>query len=119
MNFQEFCNSLANNQLIVDALPESVDTFGLETRVNAMIAIMENKVNILDKIHVDFIQSAMADMSVVEKKLKQFNDGDVPDYVLIRLSDGLYGKQFNELTICQQNIIKILAVYICISALDN
>ena len=126
VSFQQFCNQHASGEWITDQLDTASFEFSKEydmpTRIRSMIEIMKPKVNIVDKINVPLIESASADISEVESKLKDFNNGDIPDCILVELSNGLYGESdqpFTSLTIDQQNIIKILAVYICISAMDK
>lgn len=129
MSFQSFCTRMATPDTIPDQLVESDKPFNddIATRVNSLCDIMMNKMNILDRVNVSFIESAMEDPARVEFLMNRFNmnpedpstAGNVPDDLLIVFSRRLYQKEFHQLTAEQQSIIKILSVYICISTQDG
>lgn len=117
MYFQEFCNMVATTERIDDDLnvDESVVTDDMKRRAKALCSIMSTKVDIADRIEIPYIESAFQNLSKAETALQLYNDGDVPDYLLKEFSTNLYHQELKELTDEQQNIIKTLAAYICIS----
>lgn len=94
---------------------ESVVTDDMKRRVKALCSIMSTKVGIADRIEIPYIESAFQNLDKAEAVLQSYNDGDVPDYLLKEFSTNLYHQELKELTDEQQNIIKTLAAYICIS----
>lgn len=118
--FQEFCLSIASGEHLNEPGPESSALYAehdvdLKQRADALVEIMKNKMGILDRVPIPFIEEAFIDHDRVEMLLKNFRNGDVPDYLLIVFSQRLYGREFADLTVEQQAIIKTLAMYICIS----
>ena len=115
MVFSQFCKRLATNEVIAETMNVTDVNDDVKGRAHALCQIMKPKMGILDKIEVGFIEEAFRDMDKVERLLTEYNDGEVPDYLLKTLSATLYGPEFTSLNPDQQSIIKILAVYICIS----
>lgn len=115
MVFSQFCKRLATNEVIAETMNVTDVNDDVKGRAHALCQIMKPKMGILDKIEVGFIEEAFRDMDKVERLLAEYNDGEVPDYLLKTLSETLYGPEFTSLNPDQQSIIKILAVYICIS----
>lgn len=117
MYFQEFCNMVASTGRIDDDLnvDESVVTDDMKRRMKALCSIMSTKIDIADRIEIPYIESAFQNLGKAETALQSYNDGDVPDYLLKEFSTNLYHQELKELTDEQQNIIKTLAAYICIS----
>ena len=64
-------------------------------------------------INVPFVEAVFDDdyESILGEKLV---DGEVPDGIIIRLSEGLYNNYPSKLDSNQQAIIKVLSAYICI-----
>ena len=115
MVFSQFCKRLATNEVITETMNVTDINDDVKGRAHALCQIMKPKMDILDKIEIGFIEEAFRDMDKVERLLAEYNDGEVPDYLLKTLSATLYGPEFTSLNPDQQSIIKILAVYICIS----
>lgn len=115
MVFSQFCKRLATNEVIAETMNVTDVNDDVKGRAHALCQIMKPKMDILDKIEIGFIEEAFRDMDKVERLLAEYNDGEVPDYLLKTLSKTLYGPEFTSLNPDQQSIIKILGVYICIS----
>ena len=115
MVFSQFCKRLATNEVITETMNVTDVNDDVKGRAHALCQIMKPKMDILDKIEIGFIEEAFRDMDKVERLLAEYNDGEVPDYLLKTLSATLYGPEFTSLNPDQQSIIKILGVYICIS----
>jgi hypothetical protein len=113
MKFKEFCLTKATTSPfnITDVeinIPERY-----KTPTESMIEIMKNKIEILDKINIPFIESAF-DQNYVTILKEKLPDGEVPEGIIIRLSDGLYGCHPSKLNEVDGAIIKVLTTYICI-----
>ena len=121
MFFEQFCMNVASDIHITEPLNDvsQVPSYDIQSRVHNLIKQLVYKMDILDHVHVWYVENALSDMTEVEEKLKSFNNGDVPDWVINELSTNLYRQSFQELNKNQQSIIKTLAVYICISGKGN
>ncbi len=117
MNFLDLCKRVATNEHISEIIQCDEDKvpYDIKQRVDALCDIMRNKLDILNNIEIPFIEAAFSDMERAEKLLSEYNDGDVPDYLLKELSTRLYHENFHELDVTKQSIIKTLSAYICIS----
>lgn len=113
MKFKEFCKQKATIGKIDNISDSTVVPVEYAVAVESLITIMKNKLDVLDNINVPFIEAAFeCDYeSILDNKLE---DGDVPDGIINRLSEGLYGKSTLDLNEDEQEIIKVLSVYICI-----
>lgn len=113
--FKDKCINIASDEMLtVDtSITEYPDKY--ETPLNSLIIIMKNKMEILDKISIKFIESAFDNMSSVQEALDKNTDkGEIPDGIINKLSTELYHISFNDLTQEQQAIIKVLSCYLCI-----
>ena len=79
-----------------------------------LITMLKNKRNRFDAINVPFVETVFDNdwHSVLAEKIGP--DGDIPDAIIIRLSEGIFGESPIDLNVGQQSIIKVLATYICI-----
>lgn len=117
MIFDQFCKQIASNELLTDPIVCSEDDADdiLKERAQALCGIMRLKMNKLDRIEIPFIEENLKDLNRVEQLLSEYNQGEIPDYLLMTFSEKLYGIPFNELNIDQQSVIKTLSIYICVS----
>ena len=112
MKFEQFCLRKAYKGPL-----EPGDSAEIPERyavpVESLISTLKNKVHILDKVNVPFVEAVFDDdyESILGEKLV---DGEVPDGIIIRLSEGLYNNYPSKLDSNQQAIIKVLSAYICI-----
>jgi len=85
------------------------------TPVNSLIEIMKPKMDKLDKISIKFIENYFEDIDTVSELIESHTiNGEIPDSIINKLSESLYGRLPDELTDGEQIIIKVLACYICI-----
>lgn len=115
MDFLTYCKKVATNDHVVITDDRNVPE-QYEQVTNVTITILKPKMSRLDRIEIPFINAKLNSYEtisdVIEEKL---NGDDVPDGILNTLSDGLYGKSFNDLTIDEQSIIKVVGIYLIIS----
>lgn len=113
MKFKEFCLSKATKKPFDLKDTEVTVPERYKVPTESMITIMKNKVDILDRINIPFIESAFDDdyVTILKEKLP---DGEVPEWIVRRLTEGLYGKYPSMLDEAEQAIIKVLTTYICI-----
>lgn len=88
-------------------------------RAHVLCNQIVNRMDKLDRTEIYHVESALSDKSAVIDILESHYHGEIPDIVPIYLSRVLYKTEFNALDQTQQQIIKTLAVYICISAKDK
>lgn len=114
--FDKFCKRITTNEQISTALNVTEVDKDVRERAHALCDIMKPKMTILDKIEIlPFIEAEFQDMDRAEQLLAEYNQGNVPDYLLKTFSEKLYGSDFTTLNTDQQSIIKTLSAYICIS----
>lgn len=112
MKFQEFCLKHATgNGLIDTTITDIPDRYKVPTE--SMVSMMKNKRDIFDRINVPFVE--MGFEGDYEKTLEEkLPDGEVPDGIIKRLAEGIFGKMPSQLDDNQSAIIKVLSTYICI-----
>lgn len=123
-SFYEFALKMTMvNSVCVDETDEFIpDCYQIATE--AMIENLQYKMEYLDKIHIDYIESEFEENDIPEllhdKMMSgQLPDGEVPDGIINRLATGLYnGQQYNQLDSDEQSIIKVLALYIIVQILN-
>lgn len=120
MAFLHFARSFATNGVISENLTvdESSVTSDMRERTACTISNVKNKINRMDSCEIPYISKALSDPDVVAEYLESIG-GDVNNWILVELSEKLYGKGFCDLDADQQAIIKTLGVYIMVSLKDN
>lgn len=115
MNFQEFCKKTASKNVI--SIDKTITNCVLDERykvaVESLVAIMKNKMGILDKVSVPFIEAAFDEdyTSILKEK---YPEGDIPEEIMVYLSEALYHTHPSVLDEVKSSIIKVLTTYICI-----
>ncbi len=110
--FEQFCLNKAS-KLTLDPTDDMTIPERYQKPVESLITILKNKVDIFDRINVPFVEAAF-DNNFEEILNEKLENGEVPDGIIRRLSDGLYHEYPSRLSDTQQAIIKVLSVYICI-----
>lgn len=117
VKFQEFCNRITTDAVLGDIISTESST-DIPERYKAptetLITILKNKRKRFDSINVPFVESVFEQNYLGILKEKMGPDADIPDSIIIRLSEGIFGEKPNGLNVDQQAIIKVLATYICI-----
>ena len=112
MMFEQFCLTKATKEPLFPGdeteIPERY-----KVAVDSLIEILKNRVEVLDRVNVPFVEAAFSTdyEKILEEKLP---DGEVPDSIIKHLAAGLYHNYPSRLDSNQQAIIKVLSVYICI-----
>lgn len=113
--FKDKCINIASKGIVTIESNSCEIPEKYKTPVSSLITIMRNKMSILDKITIKFIEEAFDDMDKVQKALDENTEnGEIPDGIINHLSIELYHKSFNGLTEEEQAIIKVLSCYLCI-----
>lgn len=116
MIFQQFCNSLVttNDFSSVDVTDQIIpDEYTDGTK--GVIECTKHNRDVFDRIELSFVESAFRDRTKYLEKLANIPDGEIPDGIINKLSSEIFKTNAKELNVNQQAIIKVLAIYICIS----
>ena len=116
MKFATLCRNLSTgNHLTTD--PDIMDyPDHLTDVIESLIHYVKPKRNILDKVEIPFIEKTFTgntDQEVRDMLDKSCNC-EIPDGIINTLSTRIYDKQFNEMSVSEQSIINVLAVYLMI-----
>ena len=117
MTFYEFAHDFCEQvQLSLPDVPqgEALDP-AIEKRANTLIGNIRTQCKRFDKVPMQWIVNRLSDNNEVRKCLDAYNDGDIPDELFELLAVSLYDVPFSEMTVCYQNIIETLAVYVIVS----
>lgn len=110
MTFSEFCKTLATpNTCEISNELSYPDEY--KSKMDILVNFMKFKMSRLDKIEIPFIQETV-NIDTIISKMK--DDPMIPTGIPNNLSIELYHKQFNELDNTEQQIIKVLSIYIII-----
>lgn len=118
MMFIDFCRSLTDGSKVEKDIFNSEENnvtipSQYEKAANVLIKNMKMKRDIFDRVNVSYVENAFTG-DYASKLNDKLNDHDVPDELIVGLSFGIYGKNFNMLSDDERTIIKVLSVYICI-----
>lgn len=113
MNFQEFCDGIANPEIIHITHNEDLPESFVEP-LNVLVNMIRLKLTKADSIKITFIQNKFDDMEQVCDILENKYNGEVHDSLATILSHRLYGKDYNHLSCKEMSIIKVLAIYLMI-----
>lgn len=102
-----------DDPLIIDPVNTGIPDKYVQA-VEVMVSSMKLKRDVFDRISVPFIEEAFISQDWVSCLESNLVMGEIPDGIIKRLSEGIYEKPVSELDVSQQEIIRILAVYICI-----
>ena len=109
-SFQKFCNSKATD-LPITFDPDNVIVEEKYLDIlDVTIKDLRGRREVFDEINVVYVENAINNVN-----LEEIADMDIPDGIFVRLAEGIFKKKVSELNADQQSIIKVLAVYICIS----
>lgn len=118
-NFKKFCLNIASPQHvdIDESITEIPDVY--QKRLDVLISNMKNKMEIINRISISFIEEAFDDADDTFQVLDSNDNGDIPVGIISKLSKELYHKSFNTLADDEQAIIKVLACYLSIQLKKN
>ena len=115
MDFLTYCKKVATNDHVVITEDRNVpEQYEQVTKVT--INILKPKMSRIDRIEIPFITAKLNSYETITDVLdEKLDGGDVPDGILNTLSEGLYSKSFNDLSIDEQSIIKVVGIYLIVS----
>lgn len=113
INFKKYCEKFTTDQKItIDASAEVPDTY--KSTMKIVVNDIRTRLGVIDHTPVGYIQDELDAVDDVDGALR-ITAGDIPDGLLEGVSNGLYGKSFNDVTIEEQSIIIITSMYICVA----
>jgi protoporphyrinogen oxidase len=84
--------------------------------MDSLVNYVKPKKDILDKVEIPFIEKTFT--SKTDKEVREILDKscqcEIPDGLINTLSSRIYAKSFNEMSVSEQSIINVLAVYLMI-----
>lgn len=126
MIFKEFCREFATDEPIQIRSMYPIEFTPVENELIRRAHILSNnikhKMDVLDRIEISYIEEKLKDKDAVVEILESCYHGEIPGFLPMHLTAILYDcdpEEFNNLSADKQQIIKTLAVYICISAKDK
>jgi hypothetical protein len=115
MKFYQKCQQLAT-PTINETDPDDFDyPDSIDTKLHALISNVKPKLQILDKINIPYIENAFdIKPDVLKEHLEKSCECIIPDGLINTLSKELFNKDFNNMIVSEQAIIKVLSVYLMI-----
>ena len=116
MKFAYWCQYMATDEHVIIDETDVTCPYHLQRQMQSLVDIMLPKMDILDRIHVPFIEKALSQSpNVMRERLEHTCHGNIPEGLMNALSIALFhGETFNSLSSSNQAIIKVLAVYLMI-----
>lgn len=112
IDFKTYSKLYANPDVVIsndmDMPNEYVSTVG------RVIDDLKYRVGDFGDVTIEYIQYTLDSVDDIDKCLS-FTNGDIPDGMMNTLSNGLYGKQFNDLDRSEKSIIITISTYICVA----
>lgn len=112
IDFKTYSKLYANPDVVIsndmDMPNEYVST------VSRVIDDLKYRVDDFGDVTIEYIQYTLDSVDDIDKCLS-FTNGDIPDGMMNTLSNGLYGKQFNDLDRSEKSIIITISAYICVA----
>ena len=116
MRFATLCRNLSTgNHLTTNPdITEYPDC--LSEVMDSLVNYIKPKKDILDKIEIPFIEKTFTSKTdkEVRKILEESCQCEIPDGLINTLSSRIYETSFNEMSVSEQSIINVLAVYLMI-----
>ena len=112
IDFKTYSKLYANPDVVIsdtmDMPKEYVSTVG------RVIDDLKYRVDDFGDVTIEYIQYTLDSVDDIDKCLS-FTNGDIPDGMMNTLSNGLYGKHFNDLGRSEKSIIITISAYICVA----
>lgn len=117
-NFKKFCCKMTRSDIpnIPDDIVANI-SLTEETRINNIGKDIKAKIEFIDKVPIPYIEKKFEDLEIddVASILENKNLQDIPDDVLEKFSQIVFGCSFNQLESgWKRSIISVLTVYILI-----
>ena len=117
MKFTEYCRKLVTSDPFTEVTDSTDIPDEYVSPTDVLISSMKNKADIFDKINIAYIEAVFNEMTedkLMNKLDMRFDEGEIPDGIINKLSEGIFKCKPIELTDDQRAIIKVLTIYICI-----
>lgn len=118
MGFRQFCTRIATDNIINISTPEDPMTveipFNLESSIRVLTDTLKPLRKRFDTISIPYVEKCFDDMGKVYNIMDEEYDGDVDEGIPYALAMYLYDKSFNDLSMDEQAIIKVLTVYLLV-----
>lgn len=118
MGFRQFCQNIATDTLMTISVPADPNVveipYNLESHITVLTNTLRPMVSRFDNIRVRYVEACFEDMTKVFEILDQEYAGDIDDNIAYALSVYLFDKQFNDLDVSDQAIIKVLTIYLLV-----
>ena len=114
LKFTDFCRKTVTSTQLTEVTASTDIPIKYVKPLDVLIKDMKKKVDIFDKINIPYVEAAFDGNDIVKKLDRELVDGEIPDGIINKLSEGIFERKPAELTDVQGTIIKVLAVYICI-----
>lgn len=109
-SFQRFCMNKATDLPITFDPDNVIIEEKYANILDVTIKDLKGRRDVFDNVNVVYIENKINSVD-----FEAIADMDIPDGIFVRLAEGIFNKTISELNVEQQSIIKVVAVYICIS----
>ena len=112
IDFKTYSKLYANPDVVISDTMDMPNEY--VSTVGRVIDDLKYRVNDFGDVTIEYIQYTLDSVDDIDKCLS-FTNGDIPDGMMNTLSNGLYGKRFNDLGHSEKSIIITISAYICVA----
>lgn len=112
IDFKTYSKLYANPDVVISDTMDMPNEY--VSTVGRVIDDLKYRVDDFGDVTIEYIQYTLDSVDNIDKCLS-FTNGDIPDGMMNTLSNGLYGKRFNDLDRSEKSIIITISTYICVA----
>lgn len=112
IDFKTYSKLYANPDVVISDTMDMPNEY--VSTVGRVIDDLKYRVDDFGDVTIEYIQYTLDSVDDIDKCLS-FTNGDIPDGMMNTLSNGLYGKHFNDLGRSEKSIIITISTYICVA----
>lgn len=112
IDFKTYSKLYANPDVVISDTMDMPNEY--VSTVGRVIDDLKYRVDDFGDVTIEYIQYTLDSVDNIDKCLS-FTKGDIPDGMMNNLSNGLYGKKFNDLDRSEKSIIITISAYICVA----
>ena len=112
IDFKTYSKLYANSDVVISDTMDMPNEY--VSTVGRVIDDLKYRVDDFGDVTIEYIQYTLDSVDDIDKCLS-FTNGDIPDGMMNTLSNGLYGKHFNDLDRSEKSIIITISAYICVA----
>ena len=112
IDFKTYSKLYANPDVVISDTMDMPNEY--VSTVGRVIDDLKYRVDDFGDVTIEYIQYTLDSVDDIDKCLS-FTNGDIPDGMMNTLSNGLYGKHFNDLDRSEKSIIITISAYICVA----